>query len=139
MKSSIRNALASLITVVITALSFPAFAIILDDLNSEDVNRFVTLYCNVDGMLVRSEFTKRVDNMLEKMDKAKTGVVNDKQFMFFLTQMQMSDGYTGQMISASDMRKKIEVAFDKVDTEKRAMLNKKQTVELLRNLMASGG
>ena len=138
MKSSIRNVLASLITVVIAALSFPAFAITLDDLDPDDVNRFVTLYCNVDGMLVRSEFTKRVDNMFEKMDKAKTGVVNDKQFMFFLTQIRMSDGYTDQMISRSDMRKKVEVAFDKVDTEKRAMLNKKQAEELLRNLTASG-
>ncbi len=137
MKQSLLKALMNTIAFSMLAISVPVFA----EATEEDINRFVTgCDTNKDGMISKSEVLKRATATFDKMDKSKKGMMDDKQFMIFLLELQKTDGYTstGQMMSKADLMKKIETMFDKVDTSKKGMLDRKQAEIFLRELMKSG-
>ncbi len=137
MKHSILKVLMNMIAFSMLAISVPVFA----DATEEDINRFVTnCDTNKDGMLAKSEVLKRATATFDKMDKSKKGMMDDKQFMTFLLELQKTDGYTsnGQMMSKADLMKKVEAMFDKIDTGKKGMLDRKQAELFLRELMKSG-
>lgn len=135
MKKSILNVLMGSVAVALMGLSIPAFA----EATEADINRFVEMCdTNKDGMLSKAEVMKRAADMFDKMDTGKKGMMDDKQFMAFLLELQKTDGVTGQMMSKADLMKKIGSMFDKQDTSKKGMLDKKQAEAFLRELMISG-
>ncbi len=137
MKISLLKALMNTIAFTMLAISVPALA----DVTQEDINRFVkNCDADKDGMISKSEVMKRATATFDKMDTGKKGMMDDKQFVFFLMELQKTDGYTGngKMMSKADMMKKIETMFDKIDTAKKGMLDRKQAEIFLRELMKSG-
>ena len=135
MKKSILNVLMGSVAVALMGLSIPAFA----EATEADINRFVEMCdTNKDGMLSKAEVMKRAADMFDKMDTGKKGMMDDKQFMAFLLELQKTDGVVGQMMSKADLMKKIGNMFDKQDTSKKGMLDKKQAEAFLRELMISG-
>ena len=135
MKKSILNVLLGSVAAAMMALSVPVFA----EATEEDINRFVT-NCDVnkDGMVSKVEVNKWATAKFDKMDTTKKGMMDDKQFMAFLVELQKTDGYTGQVMSKSDLMKKIDTMFDKFDTSKKGVLDRKQATAFLNELMKSG-
>ena len=137
MKQSLLKVLMNTIAFSMLAISVPVFA----EATEEDINRFVTgCDTNKDGMISKSEVLKRATATFDKMDTGKKGMMDDKQFVFFLMELQKTDGYTsnGKMMSKADLMKKVEAMFDKIDTSKNGMLDRKQAELFLRELMKSG-
>jgi hypothetical protein len=135
-RNTFKTTFFSLLAAAVVGVSAPVFA----DVSPEDAARFVTV-CDVnkDGMVSKTEVMARAKAAFEKMDTAKKGMVDSKQFMQFLLDLQKSDGSAGYMASKDDMMKKIEAAFDKMDSGKKGMLDGKQLQAFLTELMKSGG
>ena len=136
MKTSILNLIVSAAAVAMIAMPIPALA----EATEAQIDRFVSMYdFNKDGKISRAEIMKRSSDMLDKMNKDKNGMVDDKKAMAFLLELQMGDGApSGYMASKSEMLKKIGDMFDKLDTTKKGVLDKKQAEALLNELMKSG-
>lgn len=135
MKKSMLNVLMGSAAVAMLSLSIPVFA----EATEAEINRFVTTCdTNTDGMVSKTEVTKWATAKFDKMDTSKKGMMNDKQFMAFLVELQKTDGYTGQLMSKTDLVKKVETMFDKFDTSKKGMLDRKQAAAFLEELMKSG-
>jgi hypothetical protein len=134
-KKSLKIVLVSLAATSLFAFATPSFA----DISLADVNRFVKVYdTNKDGMVSKAELMKRAAEMFDKMDTGKKGMLDDKQAMAFLLELQKTDGNIGQMTSKADLMKKIETMFDKVDSGKKGMIDAKQAEAFLKSLMISG-
>jgi Ca2+-binding EF-hand superfamily protein len=135
MKKSMLNVFLGSVAVAMMGLSIPVFA----EATEEDINRFVTnCDANKDGMISKTEVGKWATAKFDKMDTGKKGMMDDKQFMAFLVELQKTDGYTGQMMSKTDLMKKVDAMFDKFDTSKKGMLDRKQAAAFLNELMKSG-
>lgn len=136
-RNLLKATLFSIFAATAIGVSAPAFA----DVLPEDINRFVTM-CdnNKDGMVSKAELMKRAEAAFTKADTAKKGMVDSKQFMQFLLDLQKSDGGSNAyMASKADMMKKVETAFASADTSKKGMLDRKQLQSFLAELMKSGG
>ena len=134
-KRTLRLMLGSLIATSLFVMAMPSFA----EASEEDINRFVTSCdTNKDGMISKAEVMKHAAGMFDKMDTGKKGMLDDKQAMFFLLELQKTDGAFGQMTSKADFMKKIEGMFDKMDTGKKSMLDRKQAAAFFNALMTSG-
>jgi Ca2+-binding EF-hand superfamily protein len=135
-RNLLKATLFSIFAATAIGVSAPAFA----DTSPEDAARFVKICdSNKDGMVSKAEVMKRAEAEFAKMDKAKKGMVDSKQFMQFLLDLQKSDGGTsGYMASKADMMKKIETAFDNADTSKKGMLDRAQLQGFFAELMKSG-
>ncbi len=137
MKSQFLKAtLFSAFTAALIGISAPAFA----DTTPEDVARFVTV-CDIskDGTISRAEVMMRAGEAFAKFDTAQKGMVDSKQFMTFLLNLQTSDGVSGAMIAKADMMKKLDVAFNNADTSKKGQLEAAQLRAFIAELMKSGG
>jgi Ca2+-binding EF-hand superfamily protein len=131
------------LSITIASAFFAAFLgaspLAFADTSPEDAARFVTVCdANKDGMVSKAELMARAKVGFEKMDTAKKGMVDSKQFMQFLLDLQKGDGLPSYMASKEQMMKKIEAAFDKVDSGKKGMLDMKQLQAFLTELMKSG-
>jgi Ca2+-binding EF-hand superfamily protein len=127
----------SMLAAVLVSVSSMAFA----DLTPADLARNVTFYdVNKDGMITRVEWMKMAADKLDKMP-TKAGMVDSRQAMFFLLELQKSDGGTAAptMMSKDDVLKKAAAMFDKMDGKKAGMLDKKQFEQFLRDLEKSAG
>lgn len=136
MKTSMLNLMASAAAIAMFALPIPALA----EATEAQIDRFVSMYdFNKDGKLSRAEIMARSSDMLDKMNKDKNGMVDDKKAMAFLLELQKGDGAPNSyMVSKADMLKKIGDMFDKLDTDKKGTLDRKQAEALLNELMKSG-
>ena len=136
MKTSMLNLMASAAAIAMFALPIPALA----EATEAQIDRFVSMYdFNKDGKISRAEIMARSSDMLDKMNKDKNGMVDEKKAMAFLLELQKGDGAPNNyMVSKADMLKKIGDMFDKLDTSKKGELDRKQAEALLNELMKSG-
>ncbi len=133
MKAITRTILAAAMMSV-TSLAFA-------DLTPADLARNVTFYdVNKDGTITRTEWMKMAAEKLEKM-APKNGMMDSRQAMLFLLELQKTDGGTSApvMMSKDDVLKKAVAMFDKMDTKKAGMLDKKQFEQFLKELEKSAG
>jgi Ca2+-binding EF-hand superfamily protein len=141
-RNLLKATLFSIFAATAIGISAPVFA----DTSPEDAARFVKICdSNKDGMVSKAEVMKRAEAEFAKMDKAKKGMVDSKQFVQFLLDLQKSDGGTSgydsttrPQASKADMMKKIETAFDNADTAKKGMLDRAQLQGFFAELMKSG-
>jgi hypothetical protein len=132
----LKATLFSAVAAAMISISSPAFA----DATPEDVARFVTV-CDIskDGTISRAEVMMRAGEAFSKIDTAQKGMVDSKQFMAFLLNLQKSDGGSGYMTAKADMMKKLDVAFNNADTSKKGQLDAAQLRAFIAELMKSGG
>jgi hypothetical protein len=127
----------SMLAAALLGISSMAFA----DLTPADLARNITFYdVNKDGTITRTEWMKMAAEKLEKMG-TKGGMVDSRQAMLFLLELQRTDGGTAAptMMSKDDVLKKAAAMFDKMDTKKAGMLDKKQFEQFLKDLEKSAG
>lgn len=136
MKKLLLNLMVGAATVA--ALGLPVA--VLAEATEEQIDRYVKMYdFNKDGMVSRAEIMSRSAEMIDKMTKDKNGMVNEKQTMALLLELQKSDGAPSNfMVSKDALMKKIGAMFDKLDLAKRGMLDRKQTEAFFNELMKSG-
>jgi Ca2+-binding EF-hand superfamily protein len=135
-----RNILKATLFSMFAAATFGLSAPVFADSLPGDATRFIQICdTNKDGMVSKAEVMKRAEAQFAKMDTAKKGMVDSKQFVQFLLDLQKSDGGTsGYMMPKADMMKKIEAAFDNADTGKKGMLDRSQLQAFFAELMKSG-
>jgi Ca2+-binding EF-hand superfamily protein len=122
---------------ILAAVLMGISSLALADLTPEDLNRNITFYdVNKDGMITRVEWMKMATERLDKMP-AKGGMMDSRQAMLFLLELQKSDGgsVAPVMMSKADIMKKAGEMFDKMDTSKKGMLDRKQFELFLKELM----
>jgi Ca2+-binding EF-hand superfamily protein len=126
---------------ILAAAMMSVTSLAFADLTPADLARNITFYdVNKDGTITRTEWMKMAAEKLEKM-APKGGMMDSRQAMLFLLELQKTDGGTSApvMMSKEDVLKKAAAMFDKMDTKKAGMLDKKQFEQFLKELEKSAG